>query len=211
VNEDGMLDLVVINAGTASTPSLIPASMSVLLGTVDGTFQGSNYMIDNESPRSVAVADVNGDSHPDLVVAYKDGAQMSVLLNKGGGTFPSMNDDKNYKYYKAGSVQSSVAVADLNGDGHPDVVVANAISDGTVSVLLNNGDGTFPPRTNYGAGALPASVAVGDVNGDGAPDLALANNRDGTVSVLLGNGDGTFRIKGTYWISEAPDPVAAGE
>ena len=86
-------------------------------------------------------------------------------------------------------------MADFNGDGKPDLAVANHNVSNDVSVLLGNGDGTFQTAQNFAAGLTPSSVAVGDLNGDGKPDLAVANNsRDsGTVSVLLGNGDGTFQ------------------
>ena len=78
-----------------------------------------------------------------------------------------------------------MAVGDLNGDGRPDLAVANAGS-GDVSVLLGNGDGSFQPQQRFAAGIGPASVALGDLNGDGRPDLAVANTTDpGTVSILL--------------------------
>ena len=84
-----------------------------------------------------------------------------------------------------------MAVADLNGDGRPDLVTAN--SDGnTVSVLLGNGDGTFSVQQTFAVGRSPRAVAVADLNGDGIPDLVVANYNDDTVSVLLGKGDGTF-------------------
>src|SRR6266545_1636194 len=93
-----------------------------------------------------------------------------------------------------GFVPVSVAIADLNADGRPDLAVANATSS-TVSVLLGNGDGTFGAKTDFGTGIAPLSVAIADVNADGRPDLAVANNGPGTVSVLRGNGDGTFGAK----------------
>src|SRR5262249_54870030 len=90
--------------------------------------------------------------------------------------------------YDAGGLYSrSVAVADVNGDGKPDLLVSNFSSSDT-GVLLGNGDGTFlPVVTLTGAGA----VAVADVNRDGKPDLLLASG--GNVAVLLGKGDGTFQ------------------
>jgi len=103
-----------------------------------------------------------------------------------------------------------VAIGDLNGDGKPDLAVANE-SGGSVSVLLGNGDGTFGAKSDYGAGSLPSSVAIGDLNGDGKPDLAVANESDGTVSVLLGNGNGTFGAKSDYATGRNPYSVAIGD
>jgi hypothetical protein len=81
-------------------------------------------------------------------------------------------------------VPVSVAVADVSGDGKPDVVVAN-FNANTVSVLAGNGDGTFQARVDYTTGAEPRSVAVADVSGDGKPDLVVANAGANMVSVLV--------------------------
>src|SRR6516164_3432733 len=101
--------------------------------------------------------------------------------------------------FGAGSSPWSVAVGDFNGDGTPDLAVANWGS-ANVSVLLGNRDGSFQAARNFGAGSRPQSVAVGDFNGDGVQDLAVANFGPcddfcvgSSVSVLLGNGDGTFK------------------
>ena len=72
-----------------------------------------------------------------------------------------------------------MAVADVNGDGHPDLVTAN-LASADVSVLLGQGDGTFQVQQHFGAGGSFLSVAIADVNGDGRPDLVVAG-----VSVLL--------------------------
>src|ERR1017187_1253582 len=147
---------------------------------------------------SIAVADVNGDGHLDLVVAYWNEGSVGVLLGMGDGTFQPV-----VKYNSGGTGASSVAVADLNGDGKPDIVVLNALGrEGTVGVLLGKGDGTFQPPVTYDTGqySIPESLAVGDLNGDGHPDIAVANSghsdcdcNDGRVGVLWGNGDGTFQ------------------
>src|SRR5262249_17758150 len=94
-------------------------------------------------------------------------------------------------HYGVGDVPAAVATGDFDGDGLPDLGVANSGS-GTVSVLLGHGDGSFQDASDFVAGPFPRSVAVGDFNGDGAPDLAVANFPF-TVSVLLGNGDGSFQ------------------
>src|SRR5262249_38536930 len=86
--------------------------------------------------------------------------------------------------FDAGSTPLAVAVGDFNGDGTPDLVVANDTNPGTVSVLLGNGDGSFQAPVSYAAGSFPRSVAVGDFNGDGILDLAVANFNSANVSVL---------------------------
>ena len=102
-----------------------------------------------------------------------------------------------------------MAIADLNGDGRPDMAVANSGSN-TVSVLLGNRDGTFGTRTDFTAGVGPSSVAIADLNGDGRSDLAVANY-SGTVSVLLGNGDGTFRAEAAFDAGSGPSGLASAD
>jgi hypothetical protein len=101
-------------------------------------------------------------------------------------------------------------VGDFNGDGKPDLAVANT-SGGNVSVLLGKGDGTFQAAVNYGAGTEADSVTVGDFNGDGKPDLAVADYNDGTVTVLPGNGDGTFRVAANYGAGTEAISAAVGD
>src|SRR2546425_10353811 len=92
---------------------------------------------------------------------------VSVLLSNGDGTFQPA------RTFAAGTSPYFVAVGDVNGDGRPDLAVANYNSH-NVSVLLGNGDGAFQPPWTFGAGRSPDSVAPGDVNGDGRPARAAA-------------------------------------
>ncbi len=87
----------------------------------------------------------------------------------------------------------SVAIADFNGDGRPDLVTANADSD-SVTVLLQTTGGSFAPSPTgpFETGNDPTSVAVGDINDDTNPDLVTANALADTVTVLLGDGTGAF-------------------
>ncbi len=101
------------------------------------------------------------------------------------------------------ALPTSVAIGDVNGDGKPDLVVANSGSN-TVSVLLGNGNGTFQPQQTFAAGPAQLAVAVGDVNGDGSPDLVVTNAGNNTVSVLLGNGNGTFQPQQTFATGREP-------
>ncbi|MDI1452030.1 VCBS repeat-containing protein, partial [Polyangium sp. 6x1] len=104
----------------------------------------------------------------------------------------------------------SVATADLNGDGKPDLAVANGSSD-NVSVLLNQGNGTFAAAVHYAAGLIPTSVATADLNGDGKPDLAVANLISNNVSVLLNQGNGTFAAAVHYAAGTYPESVATAD
>jgi uncharacterized protein (DUF2141 family) len=172
-----------------------------------------DYGSGGENAVLIAVADVNGDGKPDLVVANScpansttcpsptDEGSVGVLLGNGDGTFrPTV------VYDSGGVLATWVAVADVNGDGKPDLLVthvcanSSSCANGTVSVLLGNGDGTFRAAVAYDSGGIEAdSVAVADMNGDGKPDLVVSNctncstDGHGSVAVLLSNGDGTFQ------------------
>ena len=128
-------------------------------------------------------------------------------------------------YDTGGQSAGSIAVSDLNGDGKLDLIVANGCQNtdcqnGTVSVLLGNGNGTFQSAETYGTGAYgAASVAVGSLRGNGILDLVVADaclnlNQSGTecegygiVSVLLGNGDGTFQPACSGYFANYSGPV----
>ena len=173
------------------------------------------YKTSGYNPYSVAIADVNGDGNLDLIVANEEQSKsdpqgsISVMLGEAGGKFHAA-----VNYSSGGESAYSITVADVNGDGKLDLVVANGCfgsdcSTGSVGVLLGNGDGTFKNAKTYRSGAASvfgAHVAVGDLNGDGKLDLAVANTGagcgngcpEGLIGILLGNGDGTFKKAKTY-------------
>jgi hypothetical protein len=132
--------------------------------------------------------------------------EVAVLLGNGDGTF------KKAVKYPAGIDPMSVVVADVNGDGKPDAVVADfcvnsKCASGAVDVLLGNGDGTFKKAVPYNSGgAFLNMVSIADLRRNGKLDLVVGNgcsagtncSPDGVVGVLLGNGDGTFQKVVTY-------------
>jgi hypothetical protein len=184
-NGDGKLDLVTqFNA--------VPGG-AVLLGNGNGTFQSAVNYTGAGGP--VAVADFNGDHKADLC-EFENG-EVALLLGNGNGTFKPAKD-----YYYAGGLNlppGGLAVADINGDGRPDVIIANGhdYSD-CISVLLNNGKGILAAPLLYVADVGPIAVAAADFNGDGRADLVVANNDSTDVSVLFGRGNGTFVAARSY-------------
>jgi hypothetical protein len=112
--------------------------------------------------------------------------------------------------YFAGESPRSATVGDLNGDGKPDLAIADEDED-SVAVLLNRGDGRCRAQRLFGTGSGPVSVAVGDLNGDRKQDLATANVAGDTVSVLLNNGGGLFGTRRTYATDEGPQSLAIGD
>ncbi|QHV94573.1 FG-GAP-like repeat-containing protein [Spirosoma endbachense] len=112
--------------------------------------------------------------------------------------------------YGVGTEPRSVAVSDVNADGHLDIISANNTSN-TISVLLGKAEGGFASAINYPTGSNPRSVAAGDVNGDGRPDLITANTTGNNVSVLLGNGAGGFAAAVNFPVGTTPSSVAMSD
>lgn len=205
-NNDGVLDLAVVNDGSDD--------ISILLGQSNGMFQpeirvslGSGFF----SPASPTIGDFNKDGKQDLAVgsSLMGSGDIIVLLGNGNGTFgPGAR-------FAVGSFAFSVAVSDLNRDGNPDLVAANSGS-GDVSVLLGLGNGQFGPHVRFDVGSEPQSIAKGDFDRDGIPDIVTANSGSNDVSVLLGLGDGNFspEIRSSVEVSPfnpGPISVAVGD
>jgi len=194
LNRDGKTDVVVTVSALGSW------GICVLMGNGDGTFQAGLFTPLPLAPSCVALDDFNCDGKLDLAVsAMSDWAipmpgfgEVYLLLGNGDGTFQSPTA------YTAGHYCSSLAVADLDGDGKLDIVVTSQATvvglyyEGSVVILLGNGDGTFRKGGESSVGINPQAVYVNDLNSDGKQDLVVANSWDGTITVLLGNGDGTF-------------------
>jgi hypothetical protein len=189
-NGDGKPDVLVGSNGTA----LGTASVSVLLGNGDGTFQNQIVTMTSAqfgSLNTAVVGDFNRDGKLDLAVGVQlpqaNSYAIAVMLGNGDGTFQA---PVNYSF---AGLPLTLSAGDFNGDGKLDLVSSNG---NVVSVLLGNGDGTFQAPQSSGTGIrdfTAAELAVADFNGDGHLDLAILDRNTNTIVVFQGKGDGTFQ------------------
>jgi hypothetical protein len=219
-NGDARSDLAIANTDNDS--------VTLLLGTADGSFTSGGSVPVGDGPASIAVGDINGDGKLDLVTANSGSGNLSVLLGNGSGGFtagPSVP--------MPGA--RSVAVGDFNGDGKLDLAVGTGSSNYVppwwgyygngggyyldylqVNVLLGSGSGSFGSPGTYHTTfayrypwevdrALPMTVA--DFNGDGNSDIAAYGDYN-YLRILLGNDNGTMQLAGTAGINGSAIGVA---
>jgi Bacterial Ig-like domain (group 3)/FG-GAP-like repeat len=144
---------------------------------------------------SLAVADLNGDGKLDVVATNYENPGLTVWLGNGDGTFQAATTISLAGFF---SSTNSVAIGDLNGDGIPDLAVAQSAVGGegygAVAILLGNGDGTFQSPREISALVPALAIRIADLNRDGKPDLVVGESVGGEV--FFGTGDGTFKSNG---------------
>ncbi|MGD0304604.1 MAG: FG-GAP-like repeat-containing protein [Candidatus Acidiferrales bacterium] len=181
-NGDGKIDLAVTNSGDND--------MEIFLGNGDGTFKNGVTYPTGVTPLFVAPGDFNGDGILDLAVADSGaptatnevGNSVSIFLGNGDGTFGTAAVPR--QDFPAGTNPTSIAVADYNVDGRPDLAVT-AQGDNSIALLLGEGGGAFSTFFELQLGTSPDSCVTADFNDDGIPDLAVTNNGSNTVSVII--------------------------
>jgi hypothetical protein len=183
---DGRPDVVTVNGDE---------TISVFIGRIDGTLGARRDYLASGNPAGATIADLNGDGHADVALADRGGF-VTVFLNNGDSSLGAKHD------YAVGAGPVSIASGDLDGDGSADLVTAGS---GGVSVLHDNGDGTFGERQDYPAGG--ASVALGDLDGDGRLDVVAGGD---DVSVLLNSGGGSFQAA-RHYAADGAGSVALGD
>lgn len=192
---DGRSDLAVANSDVDS--------VSVLLGTTQNgaatpTFANTVDFNVGREPYSVALGDFNADGKVDIVIAARRQNAISVILNTtpASASTPAFGAREDFA---TALTPQAVAVADLDGDGRPDVAAVS--SSGAVSILRNTTPAgatvpSFTPHAEFPTSFVPTSIAIADFNADAKPDLAVAT-AGSVVSVLLntttpGSGIPTF-------------------
>ena len=223
---DGQRDIAVANFGNVGN---IGGTVSVLRNTGTGgnlAFAAKLDFATSAGPHEIAIGDLNSDGKPDVVVtnygAYASGNTVSVLRNTstvGNLAFATKAD------FTTNAGPIGIAIQDMDGDGKPDLLIAN-FSDGTgntVSVLRNTstaaGAIAFAAKVDFTAGTGAHGVAAGDIDGDGKPDLVVANNgslagNGNTVSVLRNtstSGNFAFAPKVDFTTGSGPRGVVLGD
>ncbi|MBP9095700.1 MAG: T9SS type A sorting domain-containing protein [Ignavibacteria bacterium] len=213
---DGKKDIVTANIGSNNISVLLNTTAP---GASTPTFSAKTDFTTGFIPYWLSVGDLNGDGRPDIAVANNSSGTISVFLNTttpGAGT-PSFSARTDFT---AGSGLNSVELADINGDGKPDMAGAN-LGGNNVSVYINTttpgaSTPTFTAKTDFTTDTQPYSVYMGDINGDGKPDMAVTNQGSNSVSVFLntttpGSTTPTFSAKVDFATGVSPQSVTLAD
>lgn len=192
-NADQILDIAVIDER---------GGVFTISGIGDGRFNGPVFHEGTRRSEAVAIADIDRRNGPDIITANGTDNTISVFLNRG----QNRGFERSIEYSVGGdSRPDDIEVADINGDGFPDVIVSDSdLRDiDEVTVMINNGLAQFLQVFNFIVDDGSTSITIGDYNDDGKVDIASINvgdlrttvRRSYTISLLLGNGAGIFNVQ----------------
>ncbi len=192
LNGDARMDIVL---PCARPDALETGRLCIYLGDDDGGFERSSVALPLPG-RALRfdLGDIDGDGKVDAIVSQHDTYDVAILLGDGRGGFRPAAEPTVSVHDGTSPHTHAVALADVNGDSHLDVL-ATCADDNALAVLLGNGNGVFNPAPDspFAAGRHPyEAISVGDVNGDGNPDVAVPNLHGRAASLLLGDGKGRF-------------------
>ena len=219
VNGDGIPDLLVIDSTINAVDVLINTTTPGTTNPANVTFTNFQSFAAGNVVSWIAAGDLNGDGLTDIVAVNYIDSTVSVFINTGsvGGTVPSFAAQQ---VFPVGNIPNGVAIADINGDNKPDIVVANN-SEGAVSVLLNttaNGSTTvsFAAEETFAVGTMTDMAIAVDLNGDGMPDIVAVNSSDCTISVLIntttaGATTASFAPQQVYSVGIDPENLVAAD
>ncbi|WP_324673676.1 FG-GAP-like repeat-containing protein [Hymenobacter sp. GOD-10R] len=197
VDGDGDLDLLSASVNTSR--------VSVRLNDGSGLYTGTQEVATGQAPASVVLGDVDSDGDLDLLTGNNGSGTVSVRLNNGNGLFSGSQEAT------AGPRPNGIALGDIDGDGDLDLLVANyndiTTTTSIVTVLLNDGSGTFTSSQTVSVRTRPLTIALGDVDGDGDLDFVTTSSSTYTASVRLNDGTGSF--SGTQEVTVGSTPYAA--
>lgn len=179
-NNDGYLDIVSADGGAGSDVSVI------LSDGVGGYAPAYQLNPQASNPQGLRIADVVGDSNPDLIVGLYWAWGINIFPGNGDGTF-----DANI-YLNLSSI-TSVDVGDINNDGHLDIIATSDLATDKVYVLLNNNRSfDVAQKIEYSVSDNPKTGILGDWNQDGKLDIAVVSESANKLGIMAGVGDGTF-------------------
>jgi hypothetical protein len=207
----GTHSLKAMFAGTNAHAASTSAASSFTVGGAAPSATTINVSGSAGSYTLAATVSGNGTQIPTGTVSFMDTTDGALLGSASLGAGSTTGGFTPVVSANAGYDPQVQAIGDFNGDGKPDVAVANFYSN-TVTVLLGNGDGTFTFLDTFGTAPNPNALAVGDFNNDGKLDIVTANSAYGSLTVLLGNGDGTFQgTEANLPTGYVPTSIAVGD